>query len=75
MIDEAHEVAAEVDTIADFVVDALSRVIVFEDLGRVVAGISKDKLLSLMILASHESLHSFLRYPSSSFMSIRKSAS
>lgn len=75
VIDEAHEVVAKVETVADFVAKTSSRVVLFETLCRLVASMANDYLHSLMVLASLESLYSFLRHPSCSFMSIRKSTS
>lgn len=72
MIGEAHEVVAEVDIIADSDVEASSSVVVFEVLGRPLVGMVKGYLLSSMVLSPIEFLHSLLRYPLSSFVSIGK---
>lgn len=72
MISELHEVVLEVDTITDSVMEASSMVIVFEALSRPIARMVKGCLIYLMVLSPLEFLHSFLIYPLSSFMSIRK---
>lgn len=59
----------------DLMIDEAHEIATFEALGKHVVGMTNGYLLSSMIPAQLESLHSFLRHPLGLFASIRKSAS